>query len=205
MGIGILLLCLGVPGQAEIYRWVDDQGTVHFSSTPGPETSQRERRVYDSEGRLREVLPAPPTPEERERAARDRAEAERALAAAQAAREDRDARLRQLRRAYESLEDIEALRERRASAIESNLRLSEAQEKTLLRERERIRHQKDRTTGEEVLEARYAAELRELDERIERERSYQKSQRERLQAIHARLDLDQEDFRELVLDDPDGP
>lgn len=203
-----MLLCLAVPAQAEIYRWVDDEGTVHFSTTPGPEASQRERRVYDSEGRMREVLPAPPTPEERAHAAAQREQAERALAAAQAAREDREARVRQLRRAYESLADIEALRERRVVAIESNLRLSEAQEKTLLRERERIRRQAGqlgRGSGDEVLEARYAAELQEIDGRLARERGYRRSQQERLQAIHERLDLDREDFRELGLEVDNGP
>ncbi|WP_019568857.1 DUF4124 domain-containing protein [Thioalkalivibrio sp. ALMg13-2] len=196
---GALLLGLTVPVQADIYRWVDDNGTVHYSSTPQPETSQRERRIYDSEGRMREILPAPMSAEERAQAAAEREQAERNLEATQRARQDRVAREHQLRRAYTSLEEIEELRERRERSIGGNVLRSEAQEKTLLRERERIRRQLDGVNENSALADRYRAELDELDARIARERQYRRGQRERLSAIHERLDLDRRDFQQLVL------
>ncbi|WP_196801201.1 DUF4124 domain-containing protein [Thioalkalivibrio sp. AKL19] len=196
---GAVLLGLAVPAQAEIYRWVDDDGTVHYSSTPQPETSQRERRIYDSEGRMREILPAPVSAEERAQAAAEREQAERALEATQRARQDRAERETQLRRAYASLDEIEELRERRERSIGGNIQRSEAQEKTLLRERERIRRQLDGANEDSRLADRYRAELEELDARIARERQYRRGQRDRLSAIHERLDLDRRDFQQLVL------
>ncbi|WP_081616680.1 DUF4124 domain-containing protein [Thioalkalivibrio sp. ALJ16] len=198
LGAG-LLLALANPALADIYRWVDDDGTVHYSSTPQPETSQRERRIYDSEGRMREVLPAPMSPEERARAAAEREQAERDLEATQRARQDRAARQIQLRQAYASLEEIEELRERRERSIGGNIQRSEAQERTLLRERERIRRQKDRADEGSALMQRYQSEVEELDARIARERQYRRGQRERLAAIHERLDLDRRDFQHMVM------
>ncbi|WP_019584245.1 DUF4124 domain-containing protein [Thioalkalivibrio sp. ALE16] len=195
----VLLLGLAVPVQADIYRWVDDDGTVHYSSTPQPETSQRERRIYDSEGRMREILPAPMSAEERAQAAAEREQAERDLEATQRARQDRAAREQQLRRAYASLDEIEELRERRERSIAGNIQRSEAQEKTLLRERERIRRQLDGANEGSPLADRYRAELEELDARIARERQYRRGQRDRLSAIHERLDLDRRDFQQLVM------
>ncbi|MFO7953355.1 DUF4124 domain-containing protein [Thioalkalivibrio sp.] len=195
---GVVLLALAVPAQADIYRWVDDDGTVHYSSSPQPETSQRERRVYDSEGRMREILPAPMSAEERAQAAAEREQAERDLEATQRARQDRAERETQLRRAYASLDEIEELRDRRERSIGSNIQRSEAQEKTLLRERERIRRQLDGANEDSGLADRYHAELEELDNRIARERQYRRGQRDRLSAIHERLDLDQRDFQRLV-------
>ncbi len=194
----MVLLALAVPAQADIYRWVDDDGTVHYSSSPQPETSQRERRVYDSEGRMREILPAPMSAEERAQAAAEREQAERDLEATQRARQDRAERETQLRRAYASLDEIEELRDRRERSIGSNIQRSEAQEKTLLRERERIRRQLDGANEDSGLADRYHAELEELDNRIARERQYRRGQRDRLSAIHERLDLDQRDFQRLV-------
>lgn len=194
----MVLLALAVPAQADIYRWVDDDGTVHYSSSPQPETSQRERRVYDSEGRMREILPAPMSAEERAQAAAEREQAERDLEATQRARQDRAERETQLRRAYASLDEIEELRDRRERSIGSNIQRSEAQEKTLLRERERIRRQLDGANEDSGLADRYHAELEDLDNRIARERQYRRGQRDRLSAIHERLDLDQRDFQRLV-------
>lgn len=196
---GALLLALAAPASAEIYRWVDDQGNVHFSSTPQPEASQRERQVYDRSGMRRETLPAPPTEEERARMAAERAQAERELAAAQQAREDRASRAQQLRRAYESLEDIDELHERRVTTIRGNIERAEGQEAILLRERERIQRQKESRPNNEQLQARYASEIEELDERLERQRSYRRGQEQQLQAIEERLELDRRDFRELVV------
>lgn len=187
----------------EIYRWVDDDGTVTYSTTPEPEAAQRERRIYDSEGRVRDILPAPMSAEERAEAAAARAQAQRELEAAKRAREDRLRRETQLRRSYDSLQDIENLRERQERAIMANIERSEVQEKTLLRERQRIRRQMDRVDDNSSLAERYQTELEELDRRIAREREYRRGQREQLAAINERLDLDRRDFRQMVLNGSD--
>ncbi len=196
---GLVALVLALPAHAEIYRWVDDDGTVHYSNTPQPEASQRERRVFDSRGLMREIIPAPPTLEEREQARAEQEQAQQELEAARQARADRATRAHQLRQAYENLEEIEELRARRESAIGGDIARSEAQETTLLRERERIRQQYADSESASSRE-RFKAQLDDLEERIARERAYRQGQQDRLSAIQQRLDLDREDYQRLVMD-----
>ncbi|RME33910.1 MAG: DUF4124 domain-containing protein [Gammaproteobacteria bacterium] len=61
--LAALLLPL-VTGAAQVYRWVDDQGQIHFSQTP-PETGQAE---------VVETPPAPPPATDRLEALKKKAE-----------------------------------------------------------------------------------------------------------------------------------
>lgn len=196
---GLLVLALMLPAHADIYRWVDDDGTVHYSNTPQPEASQRERRVFDSHGLMREIIPAPPTAEEREQARAEQEQAQQALEAARQARADQASRERQLRQAYENLDEIEELRARREAAIGADIARSEAQETTLLRERERIRQQYADSESASSRE-RFKVQLDDLEDRIARERAYRQGQEDRLSSVQQRLDLDREDYQRLVID-----
>lgn len=44
----IALLCLAGTAGAEVYRWTDKSGKVHYSDTPPTETEAQTRRLYDS-------------------------------------------------------------------------------------------------------------------------------------------------------------
>ena len=199
MGALTLLLAMPVaPAVAgDVHRWVDDDGTVHYSHTPRPEASDRERQVYDRHGFLREVVPPPPTVEEREA----RAEEERRAEAGDSDSAERDARKSQLDRAYESLDEIERQRNQRIQALENNIRLSELQAERLERERDRIEEQKSRNRDDPGLQQRYSSELEDVRGRLERERSYLDRQQARIDDMNAQFDADAEDFRELVLEE----
>ncbi|WP_018869159.1 DUF4124 domain-containing protein [Thioalkalivibrio sp. ALgr3] len=211
MAVGVLLGALAMllamsvaPAVAgDIHRWVDDDGTVRFSDKPRPESSDRERQVYDRQGFVREVVPAPPTAEEREAAAEERRRAEQAQESGEGAARDQAARKRQLERAYDSLAEIESLRERRIAALENNIRMSERQARILERERDRIERQQARNPDSAALRARYADELEDVQGRLERERAYQERQQARIDEMNAQFDADAEDYRELVLEEED--
>lgn len=205
--LGALAMMLAVPVApavaGDVHRWVDDDGTVHFSNTPRPEAGDRERQVYDRDGFLREVVPPPPTAEEREA----RAEEERRAAAERDTGDndyaERDARKRQLERAYESLDEIERQRNQRVQALENNIRLSERQAERLERERDRIEEQKSRNRDDAGLQQRYSSELEDVRGRLERERSYLDRQQSRIDDMNEQFDADAEDYRELVMNDED--
>ena len=209
MAVGVLLGALAMllampvaPAVAgDIHRWVDDDGTVRFSDKPRPESSDRERQVYDRQGFVREVVPAPPTAEEREAAAEERRRAEQAQEAGEGDASSQAARKRQLERAYDSLAEIESLRERRIAALENNIRMSERQAERLERERDRIEEQKSRNRDDPGLQQRYSSELEDVRGRLERERSYLDRQQARIDDMNAQFDADAEDFRELVLEE----
>jgi hypothetical protein len=54
------------PLQARMYRWVDDNGQIHFGDNVPIEYSQRERKVLNSGGRLISTIAAPKTQEQLE-------------------------------------------------------------------------------------------------------------------------------------------
>jgi hypothetical protein len=199
------LLFLVPPLDAQIYRWVDDAGVVHYSRTPPPAAAEREIRELDARGLEREVRPAPPTAEGRERAAQareqqrleaERLEQERARQQAEAAA--REVRVRQLHQAYASVEDIEEQRDRRLGMVQNALLLSERQEVTLQRERDRIAAQVEGAREGSNLQ-QYQAQLADLDRRIAREHAFQERQRETMAEIEASAAADLEDYQRLVL------
>ena len=196
---------LAAPLDARIYRWVDDGGIVHYSTTPPPAASQRELRVLDAQGRERQIRPAPPTAEEREREAeareQQRQEAlarEEEQARQQADAAAREARARQLHRAYASVDEILEQRDRRLAMVENTLLLSHSQEETLRRERERIAAQIERAPADSRDLERYRRELADLNQRIEREQLSQHRQREALTAIRDHAEADIRDFEHFV-------
>ncbi|MGJ8670651.1 MAG: DUF4124 domain-containing protein [Oceanococcus sp.] len=62
----ILLFTCAFSVNAEIYRWIDEDGNVRFSDTVPPKASKLERHVLDQQGNLKDVLKRQRTFEELE-------------------------------------------------------------------------------------------------------------------------------------------
>lgn len=45
---GLLLACLSCTAQAGMYKWIDDQGRVHYTQTPPPKGSSQARINTDT-------------------------------------------------------------------------------------------------------------------------------------------------------------
>ena len=74
----------------KIYRWVDDNGLVHYSDTLPQSYAAREHKIYDENIILREEVAAPPSAEELERQLRQQRLKElQAQASAEQAQKDR--------------------------------------------------------------------------------------------------------------------
>jgi hypothetical protein len=101
-------------GAHALYKWVDEQGIVHYTDHLPPNAVQRERDVLDAHGDVRKVLPAEKSAAEIER------ESERQQKAREAADYDRSLLL-----TYSSVHDIERARDDRLSTYD--LRLQQAQ------------------------------------------------------------------------------
>lgn len=107
--------------QTKTYRWVDNDGVVHFGDHIPPEYADRDREILNSQGVAVGFEEGEITPEERAAAAREAAleEASRAERA-NAARRDR-----MLLETYLTVADIEDLRDRRLELINSQIRVTE--------------------------------------------------------------------------------
>ena len=133
-----LCLCLAPSaGWCEIYRWVDENGSVHFSDSVPPKASKLERHVLDKQGNLRDVLKRQRTVEELEQH-RHRIEAMATESQRRSHQEEYD---RYLWTTFASLSTLEALRDERLEARDQQImnlqdELSDV-ERALARERAR--------------------------------------------------------------------
>jgi hypothetical protein len=116
----VALSAAGASAQ-RLYRWVDENGNVHFGDRIPPEYADRDRTVLNSQGVAVEREEGAVT--ETERAALERQQAQEAAereARAEIARRDR-----MLLETYLSVADIESLRDSRVEMLESQVTVTE--------------------------------------------------------------------------------
>ncbi|MFW2404117.1 MAG: DUF4124 domain-containing protein [Gammaproteobacteria bacterium] len=110
-----------VAGDGQLYRWVDENGTVHFGDSVPPEYAKTERHIVNEHGISVDVLPAEKTEEELEE--QQRLEA---LAAAEQRRaEELEQRDNILLSTYLTVDEITSLRNRRKELLDGQIRVTE--------------------------------------------------------------------------------
>ncbi|QIK36811.1 DUF4124 domain-containing protein [Caldichromatium japonicum] len=122
-----LLLAVDQGHTQTLYRWVDDQGEIHYTDQLPPEHAGKARARLSEEGIAVEFKPKEPSPEERERAKeleRQRAEEERRKA-------ERLAEDRRLVQTYRTLEDLDLARNGQIAIIEAIIQVKRDQIRTL--------------------------------------------------------------------------
>jgi len=123
MGIAFLFGGTGgaVAAESQLYRWVDENGTVHFGDSVPPEYAKTERHIVNEHGISVDVLPAQKTTEQLAEQARLEA-----LAEAEKRRADElEQRDNILLNTYLSIDEIEALRNRRKELLDGQIRVTE--------------------------------------------------------------------------------
>lgn len=129
--VGVFALCFALPPTAEaakktsgssnsstrVYRWVDAEGTVHYSDQVPPEQAPADRQIINQYGVPIRTEQGALSPAEiaAEKRANDEREAARAAA-------ERDAVLLST---YLSVDEIEALRDRRIDLVQGQISLTE--------------------------------------------------------------------------------
>ncbi|OOG25710.1 hypothetical protein B1C78_06315 [Thioalkalivibrio denitrificans] len=203
MGFAVRLVMLASIGamlaasvaQAQMYRWTDEEGRVHYSDSPPPEASRQERQILDERGLRRGVLERARTPEEIEEARRqEQAEEERRQAEAERERRDRI-----LLQSFGSERELIAARDDRVALIDGALHITEENIRGLEEQKASLERRRDliASRGREPPEA--------LDEDIasvQRQIRVQEQLREERTAERRRIieqfDADLERLRELL-------
>jgi len=110
----------GGSGHSQVYRWVDEHGTVHYGDAIPPQYADQEKVVLNSQGVQVGTIPGRRTPEQLQVESDQRAAEERnRLSATQSRLRDQN-----LLATYLSVEEIEALRDRRAEIVEGQARVT---------------------------------------------------------------------------------
>lgn len=149
--LGMSIVSVSAHAQA-LYRWVDENGKVHYGDRIPPEYANNDREILNEQGITVGFEEGEITPEEQ-------AELDR-IAAAEAERQrERDAaaaRDQMLLATYVSVTDIEDLRDRRINLLESQINVTELYLTNLRSHLESL----------EALAGRYEAQSAEVPENI---------------------------------------
>ena len=122
---GVPLLIIGLwlsssAGAAQFYKWVDEQGRVHYSDAVPPDAAGQQREVKSSSGETVQTIEPPPTREQLDAKQREHETAQRAERRRRAQSEyDRTLLL-----TFSSAQEIRAAREDRLRAISAQIELS---------------------------------------------------------------------------------
>lgn len=114
-------MAAAVNAQGKLYRWVDDDGVVHYTDHVPPESSHQDREILNKHGIAVGFEQGQLTKEERAEIARvDEEEAQHVRQ-----REEAAARDRILLDTYLSVEEIEDLRDRRLELLDSQIKVTD--------------------------------------------------------------------------------
>jgi len=197
LAISPLLLCLaaGTVHAQQLYRWVDENGEVHFGDSIPAEYSEIERQVVNEHGITVDVLHAKKTDEELAEEAR-RAEVERDIELQRRADQA-------LLATYLSVDEIIMHRDRRVELFQAQARVTELYLKNLqgrldVLEKEASRYRPYSSDPDApMIEPDLANDLAATRETVERHQENLRRFRQDEQSIVARFDGDIDRFRRL--------
>ncbi len=124
---GASLLLLAMSAQAQLYRWTDENGKVHYSDTVPPSANDRARRELRSDATVVRDTERALTAEEKRVAAQKSADSAKQREA-QVERERKD---RALIATYTDLKDFDRVRDRALSALDAEITALAERETTL--------------------------------------------------------------------------
>jgi len=184
LGLSLILLANGI-AEAKMYRWVDENGEVHYSDKVPPQAMQGEHTRLNERGMTVEREAPVQTPEER---ARDE-ELERLRGEQQRLAGEQKAKDAALLRTFRSEDDIILTRDGKLAAVDAQIQLAQSNIKRLKRQLAELqenaanmekqgrkispRQQQDIETTQRQIEETYAAILRRERDKAQITQSYQ--------------------------------
>ncbi len=192
--VPVLLLAVGKPAAAEkVYKWVDEDGVVHYGHALPPSEAGRAHKVLNEQGIAVEDVATAKTAEQIAE------EARLAAAAKEAAKRDQV-----LLNTYLSVDEIENLRDRRVELLEAQNRVTQKyldglEDKLSGLQAEAAGHEaRAESAGEAVaIPADLSAEISHAERGIEGYRREIETRRVDQERIRAQFDADIARFREL--------
>ncbi|MEO1036263.1 MAG: DUF4124 domain-containing protein [Pseudomonadota bacterium] len=197
LALAAVAMCLLTAAEKEkkTFRWVDDEGVVHFGDAVPPEYSEKDVNVLNKQGVHVDFVKGRLSEEELAERARQKAEEE--------AREQQRRQNRILLATYQSIEEIEMHRDRRLELVEAQAKVANLYLKnlsvrleSLLNEANDYRPYSDDPEAP-PLPLDLSEDLEETRDRLDRYRTIRDQNENRVREISDRFDIDIERFREL--------
>jgi hypothetical protein len=193
----LLMFCLaaGAASAQKLYRWVDEDGVVHYGDSIPARYAEVERQVINEHGITVDVMRAKKTEEEIAEEAR--------LQELRAEAELQRRRDQALLATYLTIDEIEMHRDRRVELFQAQARVTELYLRNLQRRMETLREEasKYRPYNEDpeapMIEPDLADDLQTTKETIARHEENLRKYESDEQSIVARFDGDIDRFKEL--------
>ncbi|MDD3516807.1 MAG: DUF4124 domain-containing protein [Chromatiales bacterium] len=195
------LLATPLAVQADLYRWVDENGRVHYGDRPPIDQTKEDTKVLNKKGAVVRTIERPKTREEieRERAEREAREQQAAAARETAQQQAEKARHDQvLLRSYGNVREIEITRDDRLNTVDSLLRLLEEKQENLhlkLAELEDLKMRQER--GEVSAREGIDKEIEALRQQLDNNAKAMDQRRRERQDIVDKFEIDITRFRQL--------
>jgi len=199
LGLGIvavaaMLLAASVSG-AGMYKWIDDQGVVHYSDKAPPDVPPKGESVLDKQGREVKKIEPPPSPAQI-KAKEEEDQRQHALAKV---KEDQARKDKALMQSYTSEDEIDIARTRAVSTIDSQINSAQAYSADLTSRQQNIAKQKAKYAGKPI-----PAELDHESAAIDAELSHQliliRQKQEELTMTATRYDAVKQRWHEIMAD-----
>lgn len=187
-------LLAGDPAAAATYKWVDDQGVVHYTDKP-PEQVDKGATVLDKQGRSVKKIEPAPTPEQRKAMEADD-EQRRAGAKAQ---EDRARKDHALMSSYTTGEEIDGAKRRALGTIDVQIQSAESYTADLKR-RQAALAKKKAGYGTNPIPSELERDLNNIDIELSRQASLIQQRKADLVTVGARYDADRQRWDEIKAD-----
>lgn len=192
----LLLAALLHPAQAaKLYRWVDENGKVHYSDQVPAEHARQARDELNEQGITVDSVESAPSPEQMDTArAKAQAEAEKRKEAE--AQERRD---RRLLSSYTGVSDIERSRETEIAALQSTVDMTRAAQQSQRRQLAKLIHRaaEMERSGDRVPED-LVAKMKEIRGKIQERTEFIEAKRAEQAQIFAEYEQDIARYRELT-------
>lgn len=194
LSIPLILTHMGTT-QAAIYRWVDDNGRIHYSDRVAPQDMKKKRYQLNSQGVTQSVTKAAKTPEQ--------------LAVEEQAKKDRttEAKIAAKNKQYDDMllatfttdKDLIRSRDGKINALESSIKLTESslarlnKNLTLLNKKENTKKNKESDIAKKLM-----TQITDTQAQIQQQEEYIGRKRQEQIQLSNKFDKDIARFRELI-------
>lgn len=197
----VLLLMVCSSHAAKLYKWVDENGKVHYSDKVPPEHNKYAREEMNDQGVVTDAKERELTPEEKKARA---AELQKARELAEQQRLEA-IRIEKERKAilmsYSSEEQIERLKQERLDSLNRNIEMAEdnlvIQQKNL---EDLLKRAADRERNGQTVSKTFLDQMEKLKGQIEYQKSFITNKKEELVTTEAKYDGEIEKFRKYAGD-----
>ena len=178
-----------------MYKWVDDQGVVHYTDRIPAESVSKGAAVLDKQGRSVKTIDPAPTAEQR-KAIEAEAERQRDLAKANAEQARRD---RALTQSFSSEAEIDVARARAVSTMEAQLTTIGAYIADMTRRKQELEKRKA-AYGTKPVPGSIDTELNSVAEELARQNALLAQKKEALVAVDKKYDADKKRWQEIKIE-----